>query len=144
MIETWRRSGTATAVIAVFGKGMIAKILNRKHRSGGFSLVEVLVATAIMGIIAVVIVGGLSTSSKTLLLNDVRQTAKNVAETQMEYIKNVPYAFSYTPPSPSDSNFSSTVSVATLPGKGANIQKITINVAHQGKPSYTLEGYKVN
>jgi prepilin-type N-terminal cleavage/methylation domain-containing protein len=110
----------------------------------GFSLVEVLVGTAILGIFVVGLLSAFSTSSKALIVNDVRQTAKNVAESQMEYVKKAPYAFSYSPPVPADPGYSATVSVSTLPGKGANIQKITITVSRDGVEAYSLEDYKVN
>ena len=110
----------------------------------GFSLLEVLVATAILAIFVVVLVSALGTASRALIVNDSRQTAKNIAESQMEFVKKAPYSFAYSPPAPVESNFSSTVSVTTLPGKGSNIQKVTIRVLFSGDPAYTLEGYKVN
>ncbi len=110
----------------------------------GFSLIEVLVATAILAIFVVVLVSALGTASRALIVNDSRQTAKNIAESQMEFIKRAPYSFAYSPPAPAESNFSSSISVTTLPGKGSNIQKITISVMFSGDAAYTLEGYKVN
>ncbi len=78
------------------------------------------------------------------MVNDSRQTAKNIAESQMEFVKRAPYSFAYWTPAPAESNFASIVSVTTLPGQGPNIQKITIRVDFNGNPAYTLEGYKVN
>jgi prepilin-type N-terminal cleavage/methylation domain-containing protein len=129
----------------LFFKNIKKRIIKSKM---GFGLIEVLIATAILGILVVGLVGSLSSASRALILNDSRQTAKNWAETQMEFIKNQPYSFSYSsspalPPPPSE-GYTSTITVSTLPGKGANIQKITIAVTHNNKLSYTLEGYKAN
>jgi prepilin-type N-terminal cleavage/methylation domain-containing protein len=131
---------------------MVNKIMLRESIVGkispkgqkAFSLLEVLIAIAILGIFVVVLVGGLTTASKSLILNDTRQTAKNLAETQMEFIKKAPYAFVYTPPSPPDSSYSSNITVETLPGKGANIQKVTIVITRGGNTAYTLADYKGN
>jgi prepilin-type N-terminal cleavage/methylation domain-containing protein len=122
----------------------IFRTLRSPKPEKAFSLIEVLIATAILGIFVVVLISGLSTSSKALIVNDSRQTAKNVAESQMEFVKKAPYAFSYSLPTAADPYYTSTVNVSTLSGKGANIQKITIDVMHAGTLYYSLEGYKVN
>ena len=60
-------------------------------RSRGFTFIEVLVAIALIGIVAVAILGALSTSSKVLTVADERTTAESLARRQMEYIKNQGY-----------------------------------------------------
>ncbi|MGA8848400.1 MAG: type II secretion system protein [Dehalococcoidia bacterium] len=62
-----------------------------RGRSRGFTLVEVLVAIALIGIVSVAILGALSTSSKVLSIADERTTAESLARRQMEYIKNQGY-----------------------------------------------------
>jgi len=59
--------------------------------SRGFTLIEVLVALALVGIIAIAFLGGLSTASRALLIADVRTTAESLARTQMEDVKNQDY-----------------------------------------------------
>lgn len=59
--------------------------------SGGFTLIEVLVALALFGIIAITFLGGLTTASRAVLTGDVRTTAESLARTQMESIKNQEY-----------------------------------------------------
>jgi prepilin-type N-terminal cleavage/methylation domain-containing protein len=61
-------------------------------RSRGFTLIEVLVAIGIMGIIAAAFLSGLATVSKTLILADERATAESLARSQMEYVKNQNYS----------------------------------------------------
>ncbi len=59
--------------------------------SGGFTLIEVLVALALFGIIAITFLGGLTTASRAVFTGDVRTTAESLARTQMEYVKSQPY-----------------------------------------------------
>jgi prepilin-type N-terminal cleavage/methylation domain-containing protein len=59
--------------------------------SGGFTLIEVLIALALFTIIAFVFAGGLSTASRAVLTADVRTRAESLARTQMESIKNQGY-----------------------------------------------------
>jgi len=60
--------------------------------SRGFSLIEVLVAIALMGTIAIAILSALSTASLALFTADKRATADSLARSQMEYVKNQDYA----------------------------------------------------
>ena len=59
--------------------------------SRGFTLLEVLIAIALIGIVAVAILGALSTSSKVLSIADERTTAESLARRQIEYIKSQGY-----------------------------------------------------
>lgn len=59
--------------------------------SRGLTLVEVLIAIALIGIVSVAIFGALSTSSKTVYLADERTTAESLARMQMEHIKGQGY-----------------------------------------------------
>jgi prepilin-type N-terminal cleavage/methylation domain-containing protein len=120
--------------------------ISREQR--GSTLVEVLVATAIIGITATTILTSLELSFKILPKTDGNETARNIAETQMEYVKGTSWQASYSPitptPVPPDfSNFTSTINVTTLPNRDNNIQKITVTVTAP-RGSYILEDYKVN
>jgi prepilin-type N-terminal cleavage/methylation domain-containing protein len=112
----------------------------------GFTLVEVLVSLAILGVTGVYFLNALGTASRGSFIIDERETANNLAESQMEYIKNQSYASSYVPaPISGDyANYSANVSVSVLGGRDGNIQKITIVIKHQDKEVIRLEGYKVN
>jgi len=65
-------------------------------RSRGFSLIEVLIAMVLMGIIAIAVLGALSTASLTLIAADKRATAESLARSQMEYVKNQEYSLAPT------------------------------------------------
>jgi len=58
----------------------------------GFSLLEVVMAIALIGIIAAAFLGGLATASKSISIADERATAESLARSQMEYVKNQPYS----------------------------------------------------
>lgn len=109
----------------------------------GFSLIEVMVSLALLGIIGVGFLSALATVSRVTLTTDERQTASSLVETQMEYVKGQAYFVSYTPaPLPPEyADYTVTVDVASL--QDSSIQKITITAGRQGKVPVRLEAYKV-
>jgi len=128
----------------------------------GFTLVEVVIAIMLLGLMTAAIFTGLSTASVAVFRNDMRQTAQNVAESELELVKNQPFvvgATTYNLPSipNSPSGYTVTISaqdwtqndnvdydaVATL--NRTNIQKITVQIFFKNGtiPIYTLVGYKV-
>jgi prepilin-type N-terminal cleavage/methylation domain-containing protein len=125
---------------------------NKLKSMKGFGLIEVLVALALIGIVGVAIISSLGTASKALITTDERETAKNIAELQMEYIKNLQYANSYPPSNNIAADYPGYSIVTEGDGKIAaqainsrtdgNIQKITITVLHGSKQILTLVGEK--
>ncbi len=121
----------------------------------GFSLIEVVIAIGILGIIGAAYLGGLANASKSLGVADERATAESLARSQMEYIKSDNFTTSYTAPVPPQyiawAIPPPSVSVEEL---GAGLQRIKITVYHgidkNGNPkaiitsssNCTLEGYK--
>ena len=59
--------------------------------SRGFTLVEVLIALAILAIVAVAFLSALATASTALILADERTTAESLTRAQLEYVKSQPY-----------------------------------------------------
>jgi prepilin-type N-terminal cleavage/methylation domain-containing protein len=110
----------------------------------GVTLIETLVALALLGIIGVGFLSGLSTVSKALSITDEQATAKNLAESQMEILKRESYDLLYTPaPIPSEYvGYSAEIDTELL--RDSNIQKIAVIIKHNGEEVTTLEGYKVN
>jgi len=133
----------------------------------GFSLIEVIIAMALLAIVAVALLSGLSTGSRAIFVADERATAESLARTEMEYVKNqdysdAPWAYelpSVTPPADPPtwwstanhvlpagySGYSVDVRADLLPSQGTDIQKITVTVGHHDKAEVIkLEGYKVD
>jgi len=62
-----------------------------RDSSRGFSLIEVSIAIALIGVIAIAILGALSYASTVLIITDRQATAESLAKSQMEYVKNQEY-----------------------------------------------------
>ncbi|MFC2044084.1 hypothetical protein ACFLT8_02645 [Chloroflexota bacterium] len=116
-------------------------------RESGISLVETVVALAILGAIAVAFLDGLSTSSRVVFIADEGITAKSLAQSQMEWVKNASYnatGYYYPRPIPSSTdyiNYSANINAEPL---DAGLQKITVTVKHSEEVMIRLEGYKVD
>ncbi|MCD6391457.1 MAG: type II secretion system protein [Dehalococcoidia bacterium] len=122
--------------------------------SRGFALVEIVIAIALLGVIAVAILGSLSYASTVLIISDERATAESLACSQMEYVKDNsmnPYDI-HDPQSYEQDNVESTeypgyfISVSAEPVRNPDdgIQKITVTVSRDGEVLVTLEDYKRN
>lgn len=109
----------------------------------GASLVETLVALALLGIIGLALAGALATSSNARRIADERVSARILAETQMEELKKLPYASAYDPVPVSDEYPGYTALVAASSLRNGDIQLITVTIAHYGKEITRLESYKV-
>jgi prepilin-type N-terminal cleavage/methylation domain-containing protein len=142
------------------------------EREKGFSLLEVMIAIALMGIVAVAFLGALSTGSKVIFIADERATAESLARTQMEYVRNQDYSgapWDYTvtslqrsstdqpswwsdeagkekPPFLPDeyAGYTVNVNVTAVPLHATDdgIQKIIVVITHHDKEIFTLEGYR--
>jgi prepilin-type N-terminal cleavage/methylation domain-containing protein len=107
----------------------------------GMTLLETILALAILGIISASFLGGLATTSTARVTADERASGKVLAESIMEDIKKQPYEPSYNATIPSDfAGYSANISVE----ENNNIQDITIGVHRRGREILTLESYKVN
>lgn len=125
-------------------------------RERGFSFIEVVIALAVLGIIAVGFLSGLGTASKGLLIADERETANNLAEAQIENVKQQAYDSINNPPQyslladiPSSYSIDQPLASRLDPNLDGfdnddGIQKLTVTVRHNGKEVITLEDYKVN
>ena len=139
--------------------------------SRGATLVEVLVAIALMGTIAIAILSALSTASLALFTADKRATADSLARSQMEFVKNQYYAdaeegapiYDEIIPIPDGYTICSVNrdneivdyvigvpwdSEDNKPNEPADeddgLQRIKLVIKNSGKAVITLEGYKRN
>jgi len=120
-------------------------------RESGATLMETVVALAILGVIAVTFLSGLATSSKAAFIADEQATAESLAQSQMEWAQNTDYVYGatqYSPtPIPSGKDYikySATIAAEPLHDPDDGIQKITVTVKHSGEGVIKLEGYKVD
>jgi len=110
----------------------------------GTSLLETIVALALLGIIGVAFLSALATSSNARSIADEHVSARILAESQMEDIKKQTYAFSYSPVLiPAEyPGYSAAIDIDNM--RNGNIQKITITIRHHDRNIETLESYKVS
>ena len=112
----------------------------------GVTLLETVVALAVLSTIAVTFLSGVVTTSKAAFTVDERATAESLAQSQMEWVQNTPYnTTGYSPAPIADGkdyvNYSANITTEPLDD---GIQKITVTVQHSDEPVFTLEGYKVD
>ena len=125
--------------------------------SCGFSMLEVVIAIALLGIIAVSVLSSLQTAALALISADRRATAESFARTQMEYVRYLPYEgepaegppeYGLDPqitPLPPDYSVDTTairLDKDGNPNDDDGIQEITVTVSHDGRVLVTLEDYK--
>jgi hypothetical protein len=116
------------------------------HPEKGFGLIEVLVGSTLIALVGVAILGGLTLGVNLLTRTDTSETAKDLAVTQMEYIKSTYW---------SDISYSVLADNLTLPSgysippvtpvslNDGNLQKITVIVEQNNREVFRLEDYKV-
>ncbi|MCX7911686.1 MAG: hypothetical protein N2506_01790 [Dehalococcoidales bacterium] len=112
----------------------------------GIGLVEVLVAVAILGTAVVAFVSALSAGSIAARNHETVATAQRLAQSQMEYVKALPYdpAATTYPQITVPAGYKISVAVAHLPEGDENIQAVTVTVLYDGEPITEIEGYKTN
>jgi prepilin-type N-terminal cleavage/methylation domain-containing protein len=127
---------------------MLKKIIKSER---GITLVEVLVALALLGLIAATFLMAISTATKAIYIADERTTAESLARSQLEYVKEQEYdendTQSYEQPdveSPTHQGYYISVDADPLRVPDDGIQKITVTVKHYDKEIIILEGYKVD
>ena len=119
-------------------------------RESGATLIETVVALAVLGLIAVTFLSGLVTSSRAAFAADEQATAQNIAQSQMEWVKNASYnvtGYYSSGPIPSVTDYdgySANITVEALPDHGDDIQKIIVTIMRSGEQVIVLEGYKVD
>jgi prepilin-type N-terminal cleavage/methylation domain-containing protein len=114
-------------------------------RSRGFTLIEVVIAIAFIGVISIAFLSALSTASTVLVVADERATAESLARSQMEYVKNQSKSETYPPsipPAYQQAGYSANITTGEVPLR-AGLQRITIIIAHDDEPLVTLVGYKL-
>jgi len=147
---------------------LLLERLKRRLISGnnelGMTLVEILVALAILGITAVAFLSGAATALKAVIITQERVAAESLAKSEIEYIKSLDYGslptvpWSYGLPSdppewdlthalpPGYDGYSIEVDAEFTSGHtGADdIQKLIVTVEKDGRQLLEVEDYKVD
>jgi len=123
----------------------------------GMTLIEVVIAIAILGMIAVPFLTALSTSSRGIIIADERTTAESLVRTELEYIKYSNYDAVNNPPhyyiDPNvalPGGYSVQIEAVCLDPENDGtsdddgIQNITVKVYHGDKLVLTTNTYKVD
>jgi len=137
--------------------------------SRGFSMLEVVIAIALLGIIAVSVLSALQTAALALISADRRATSESIARSQMEYVKTRPYIDYSKDLSEREPDFYEQITIQSGGGDYAletkaepidpsshqpydgedgvfdnddGIQLITVAVSHDGRVVVTLKDYK--
>lgn len=133
----------------------------------GMTLIEVLIAIALLGMIAVPFLTALSTSSRALIIADERTTAESLVRSEIEYVRsqdycNAPWSYNVnsTGSTPSSDppcwpvashalpdnckDYSLTVDASLIDGEDVGIQNITVTVERDGEVVLTTSTYKVD
>ena len=123
----------------------------RSHGESGLTLIETVVALAILGAVSVSFLNGMSETSQTIFIADEQATAESLAQSQMEQVKKADYIPGTTdypagmmPVGGDYANYSVIITAAPLDNPDDGIQRITVTVKHFEKTITQLESYKVN
>jgi len=121
------------------------------RRESGITFMETAIALAILGVISVAFLNGLTTTSKSVFMTDERSTAESLAQSQMEWVKNASYAYDATtyssapvPGGKDYQHYSAVIAAEPLHTPDDGIQKITVTIQRSSKDIFHLEGYKVD
>ena len=109
----------------------------------GFSLIETLVALALLGTIGVSFFNGLVTTSTARVAADEKASSKILAEILIEDVKKQSYSISgnYTYTIPEEfSGYSANFTVENI--RNDYLQKLTFTIYHRNDDTFILESYK--
>ena len=109
----------------------------------GISLLETILALALLGLISASFLGGTATTSTARVTADEKASGKILAESILETIKKMDYDASYNVTVPEEfAGFTANITVENI--KNDNIQRIFVTVERRNSEVLTLESYKVN
>ena len=124
---------------------IIDPLTKLRHRAGGqkgVSLIETLVAIALLGIIGTSLMSGMMGIYRATPIANEHDIGKSLAQSQMEYVLKRDWALSYLPAPVPAIYAGYSVDIDTEHFRDGNIEKITITIDHNGKEVSVLEAYK--
>ncbi len=131
---------------------MLSKILRKcVCIESGTTLIETLVALALVGLTGVALLRGLEATSRAAIITNEQGVANSLAQSQMEWAKKADYVYEATayssgplPDGDDYTGYSVSITAAPLRVPDDGIQGITVTVAHDAKDVVSLKGYKVD
>lgn len=127
----------------------------------GMSLLEVLIAIAILGLVAIAFLTALGTGFLGVTLADERTVAESLARSQLEAIRNAEYEYYYDPRRPyykdvkidAPPGYEIIITITPVPHGielpgftpfDMGLQKITVEVKHKKRLVLRVETYKAS
>jgi prepilin-type N-terminal cleavage/methylation domain-containing protein len=126
---------------------------NKEH---GFTLLEVMIAVALLGIVALIIEVGMGASFKADNVARQQNVALTLAQSQLEYVNSLSYDTGTAAPHPqyavialpsqyqNDYTITCAATLDPMSTGAGDLQKISVTVYYKGTRVLTLETYKVN
>jgi len=128
-------------------RALLCRLVGREE---GTTLLEILVALVLLGVISVAFLSALMTTARSSYSADQRAMAESLARSQMEYVKSTTYVAGATqyPVSPTMTAPQGWIvppaTAEALSSPDGGIQRVTVEVERNGITVVTLQGYKVN
>ena len=116
-------------------------MFKRKNNEKGITLLETVIALALLSVISLAFLSGLASTSTSRALAEERVNSKILAEAQMENIKKQSFTDNYT--LLTLDGFNGYATNVTVEDHYYNLQKITVNITHNSEQVFTLESFKV-
>jgi prepilin-type N-terminal cleavage/methylation domain-containing protein len=138
------------ALLKALRKAGRSRGLSLKGGQRGYMLVEVIVAVAIVGIIAVAFLSALTSGYLALVLADENTVAESLTRTEFERVRQMSYELTadyerLEPAPPPGYNVQVYVDFYPNDAEGdSGIKVVTVEVSHQEEPVLTTKSYKVD
>jgi prepilin-type N-terminal cleavage/methylation domain-containing protein len=131
----------------------LVKKFNLNKNEQGLTLTEVLIALAVLGVVSVPFLAGLSGSFGAITIADERTIAESLARTQLEVINNAlydttsPYGYNKITDIPAGYDIAITVILIDPETGNAStldlgVQKVSVTISHATKQVLQVESYK--
>ena len=121
-----------------------------KGSQSGMTLIETLVALAILGLVAATFLYGLATASKATIIANEQTIAESLVRSEIEYVKNCDYQYlaSEYPIAPALTIPEGWVVpppvVELVHATDDGIQKVTVTAEYNGETIFSVVVYKVD
>ena len=121
-----------------------------KGSQSGMTLIETLVALAILGLVAATFLYGLATASKATIIANEQTIAESLVRSEIEYVKNCDYQYlaSEYPIAPALTLPEGWVVpppvVELVHATDDGIQKVTVTAEYNGETIFSVVVYKVD